>query len=78
MTTKELQAAIDKLELHEGDIILVDRTQIEPGAFLRIKGPWHNFVLFVNPPSEGQSLRDCINTIDLEYLKKVVAKMEAR
>ena len=69
----EIQTAIDKLQLKPNDIIIVDPERVSL-TLLEVEGPFRNCIVCVH--ANGNPVRDCINTVSLEELKKVVADME--
>lgn len=76
MKMEELQWVIDKLELRPGDVVLIDPRSVDIEIISRITTSEPHWIVCVYP-SEGRTLKECVDTVELEFLKKVVKEMEA-
>lgn len=71
------QTAVDKLELKDGDTLLVnaDAVSIENVRKMMAGREQKNMVMMLQPVS-GQTLKDCIETVSLDELRRIIARME--
>jgi hypothetical protein len=65
---------LDKLELKDGDIILVNTEKVPIGALLGLKTKFDHIILCVY--SKGKPVKDCIDTVSLKELKAAIETME--
>jgi hypothetical protein len=73
----EFQDAIAKLELHEGDIILVDARAVDIAGLAKscLRPEFKHWILAVFP-EKGMTLNEVVRTAKLENLKAVIAAIE--
>lgn len=75
----EIRAALLSLHPRQGDIWLVDATQVDVDQLCKLQIPEITWPLpiILATPKEGMSVEDVIRTCDLTTLKRIVAEMEA-
>jgi hypothetical protein len=75
--TMNLHLPIGTVELHEGDILLVDRKSVDPKDFAKmsraVKCPVWAIVV---DPQPGMTIHETIRTCRREDLERVLAEMK--
>jgi len=79
-TFEQIRAAISLLSIKDGDILIVDGTQLDPDDLhdVLLHGPTKPVPVIVSFPRGEATVEQALRTCDLETMKRIVAEMESR
>ena len=79
-TFEQIRAAISVLSIKDGDILIVDGTQLHPDDLydVLLHGITKPVPVIVSFPRGEATIEQALRTCDLDTLKRIVAEMESR